>query len=83
MIMKWGENKGIQITTIFKFLNFTAVFTKSKAHLSDGTDGEYTFQIQTSNSLSISAQDFLRMNTDSSVNSTILILLAFSTRISY
>ena len=83
MIIKWAKSRGIQITTIFKFLNFTAVFTQSKAHLSDGIDRECTFQIQTSNSLSISAQGFLRMNTDSWVNSTILILLALNTRISY
>ena len=83
MIIKRAKWRGIQITTIFKFLNFTAVFTQSKAHLSDGIDRECTFQIQTSNSLSISAQVFLRMNTDSWVNSTILILLALNTRISY
>ena len=41
---------------IFKFLSFTAVFTQSKVHLSDGIDREYTFQNQTSNSFSISAQ---------------------------
>ena len=83
MIIKWVKSRGIQITTIFKFLNFTAVFTQSKAHLSDGIDREYTFQIQTSNSLSISAQDFLGMNTDSWVNWTTLILLTLNTRISY
>ena len=83
MIIKWTKSRGIQITTVFKFLNFTTVFTQSKAHLSDGIDRECTFQIQTSNSLSISAQVFLRMNTDSWVNSTILILLALNTRISY
>ena len=83
MIIKWAKSRGIQITAIFKFLNFAAVLTQSKAHLSDGIDRECTFQIQTSNSLSISAQVFLRMNTDSWVNSTILILLALNTRISY
>ena len=45
--------------------NFTAVFTQSRAHLLDRIDREGNFQIQTSNSLSISAQGFLRMNTDS------------------
>ena len=45
--------------------NFAAVFTESKAHLSDGIDRQCTLQIQTSNSLSISAQGFLRINTDS------------------
>ena len=30
-------------------LEFSAVFTQSKAHLSDGIDRECTFQIQTSN----------------------------------
>ena len=65
MITKWAKSRGIEITTICKFLNFTAVFTKSKAHLSDGIDTEYTFHIQTSNSLSISAQRFPRMNADS------------------
>ena len=83
MIVKWTKRGGVQITTIFKFLNFTAVFTQPKAHLSDGIDRECTFQIQTSNSLSISARGFLHMNTDSWVNSTILILLALNTRISY
>ena len=61
-----GPEQGLQIKTIFKFLNFTAVFTQSKkTHLSVGIDRECTFQIQTSNSLSISAQGFLHMNTDS------------------
>ena len=83
MITKWSKSRDIQITMIFEFLNFTAVFTQSKAHLSDGIDRECTFQIQTSNSLSISTQCLLRMNTDSWVNSTILILLALNTRISY
>ena len=69
--------------TIFKFSNFAAVFTGSKVQLSNGIDRECTFQIQTSNSLSISAQSFLRMNKDSWVNSTTLTLLALNTRISY
>ena len=38
MINKWAKSRDIQITMIFKFLNFTAVFTQSKAHLSDGID---------------------------------------------
>ena len=46
-------------------LEFSAVFTQSKAHLSDGIDRECTFQIQTSASFSISAQGTRRMNTDS------------------
>ena len=83
MITKWAKSRDIQITMIFKFLNFTAVFTQSKAHLSDGIDRPCTFQIQTSNSLSILAQGFLRMNTDSWVDSSILILLALNSRISY
>ena len=41
------------------------------------------FQNQTANSFSISAQGFLPKNTGSWVNSTILILLALNTRISY
>ena len=82
MIIKWAKSRGIQVTTIFKFLNFTAVFTQSKARLSDGIDRKFTFQTETSNSLSISAQDFLRMIRDSWVNSTIMILLALNTRIS-
>ena len=57
MIIKWAKSWGI--------FNFAAVFTESKAHLSDGIDRQCTFQIQTSNSLSISAQGFLPMNTDS------------------
>ena len=48
--------------TVFKFLNFAAVSTESKAHQSNGIDRECTFQIQTSSSLSISAQGFLRIN---------------------
>ena len=60
-----AKSRGIQITMIFQFLDFTAVFTLSKAHLSDRIDRECTFEIQTSNSLSISAQGFQRMNTDS------------------
>ena len=80
MIIKRAKSRDIQITTIFKFLDFTAVITQSKAHLLDGIDRECTFQIQTSNSLSISAQSSLHMNTDSWVNSTILILLAQNTR---
>ena len=59
MILKWAKSRGMQITTISKFLNLTAVFTQSKAHLSDGINRECTFQIQTSNSLSILAQGFL------------------------
>ena len=83
MMIKWVKSRGMQIMTIFKFSNFTAVFTESKGHLSNGIDSEYTFQIQTSNSLSISAQSFLRINKDSWVNSTTLNLLALNTRISY
>ena len=65
MIIKRAKSRDIQITTIFKFLDFTAVITQSKAHLLDGIDRECTFQIQTSNSLSILAQSSLHMNTDS------------------
>ena len=83
MTIKWVKNKSIQITMIFEFLNCTAVFTQSKAHLSNGIDREFTFKILTSNSLSVSAQAFLHMNTDSWVNLTILILLVLNTRISY
>ena len=50
---------------VFKFLNFTTVFTQSKTYLSDWIDRECNFQIQTSNSCSISAQGFLRINADS------------------
>ena len=56
MIIKWVRSRGIQITTIFKFLNFIAIFTQSKANLSDGIDRECTFQIQTSNSLYLSTR---------------------------
>ena len=63
MIIKCAKSRGIQVKTVFSFLNFTAVFTQSKTHMSDGIDRESTFQIQTSNSLS--AQGFLCMNTDS------------------
>ena len=65
MIVKWTKSRGMQIKTIFKFLNFIAVFTQSKAYLFDEIDRECTFQIQTLNSLSMSAHGFLRMNTDS------------------
>ena len=81
MILKWTKSRGMQIKTIFKYLDFIAVFTQSKAHLSDGINRECTFQIQISNSLSISAHGFLCMNTDSWVNSAIL--LALNTRISH
>ena len=81
MIITWAKNRGIQITTIFRFLSFTGVFIQSKAHLSGVTDRECTFQVQKSNSLSILAQAFLRMNAGSWVNLTILILL--NIRISY
>ena len=83
MIITWTKSRYIQITTIFKFLNFAAVFTQSRAHLLDGIDREWTFQVKTLNSLSMSTQDFLCMNTDSWVNSTILILLALNIRSSY
>ena len=65
MIITWAKNRGIQITTIFRFLSFTGVFIQSKAHLSGVTDRECTFQVQKSNSLSILAQAFLRMNAGS------------------
>ena len=60
-----GQGQGYINHDDFQVLNFTAVFTQSKAHLSDGIDREYTFQIQTSNSLSISAHGFLGINRDS------------------
>ena len=65
MIITWTKSRYIQITTIFKFLNFAAVFTQSRTHLLDGIDREWTFEIKTLNSLSMSTQDFLCMNTDS------------------
>ena len=65
MIIKWAKSRDIQFPMIFNFLNFTVIFTQSKAHLSDGIDREFTFYVQTSNSLLIPAQGFLRMNTDS------------------
>ena len=83
MRIKWTNGRNIQITTIFKFLNYFSVFTQSKAHLTDGIDIECTFQIQTSNSLSTSAQSLWRMNTGFWVISTNVILLALNTRISY
>ena len=73
-----------EVSWISEYIHWiSAVFTVLRAHLSDGIDRECTFRIQTSNSLSISAQGFLRMNTDSRVNSTILVLLALNTRSSY
>ena len=83
MITKWNKGRGIQITSIFKFLSFTTVFTQWMVHLLDGIERECTFQNQISNSFSISAQGFLCTNTDSWVNSTILVLLALNARISY
>ena len=65
MIIKWARDRVMQITIIFVFLRFTAVFTQSKVHLSEGIDREFFFQSQTSNSLSISTLGFLRTNTDS------------------
>ena len=83
MTIKWAKWSGLQITMIFKFLSFTAAFTQSKFHLSDEIDRECAFHNQTSNSFTISAQSFLRMNTDSWVNSVILILLTLNNWISY
>ena len=83
MIIKWAKGRVMQITTSFKFLNFTAVLTQSKGHLLNGIDRKCTFENQISNSISISAQGFLRTNTDSWVKSTILILLALDIRIFY
>ena len=65
MIIKWAKSRDIQFPMIFKFLNFTVIFTQSKVHLSDGIDRECTFYVQTSNPLPIPAQGFLLMNTDS------------------
>ena len=59
----------------FQVFEFYCSFYTVKVHLSDGINREWNIQIQTSNSLSILAQGFLRINTDSWVNSTILILL--------
>ena len=68
MIIKWAKGRGMQITMIFKVLSFTAVFHAAKG-ASDGIDRECTFQNQTSNLLSISAQALLRTNTDSGKHS--------------
>ena len=65
MIVKRPKSRGVQIMTVFKFLNFAAVSAESKAHQSNGIDRECTFQIQTSSLLSISEQGFLRISTDS------------------
>ena len=62
---------------------YCSFFHSQKLILSDGIDRDCTFKMQTSNSLCISAQGFLRINTNSWVNSTTLILLALNTRISY
>ena len=78
-----GQRQGYKITTIFKFLSFPAVFTQSKVQLSDGIDRKSTLKNQLSNSFPTSAQYFLRMNTDSWINWTILILLPLNTRINY
>ena len=59
----------------FQVFKFYCSFYTVKVHLSDGINREWNIQIQTSNSLSILAQGFLSINTDSWVNSTILILL--------
>ena len=84
MIIKRPKIRGIQITTIFKFLNFTAVFTQLKVHLSDGIDRACTFQIQTSNSLSISAQILSHEHRFlSKFKFRFLILLVLNTRISH
>ena len=48
VVIKWAKGRGMQITAIFKFLSFTAIFTQSNVHLSDGIDRAYTFQNQTS-----------------------------------
>ena len=60
-----GHKQGYTNHDNFQVLEFYCSFYTVKNSLSDGTDRECTFQIQTSNSLSISAQYFLRMNTDS------------------
>ena len=78
-----GQEQGYTNHDDFQVLEFYWSFYKSKAHLSDRIDRECTFQIQTSTSLSISAQGFLRMNIDLRVNSTILNLSPLNTRISY
>ena len=60
-----GQGQGYTNHDDFQVLAFYCSFYTAKAHLSDGIDRECTFQVQTSNSLLISAQGFLRMNTDS------------------
>ena len=82
LIIKWAKGRGIKFTTNFKFLSFTAVFTQPQVHLLDEIDRKCTFENQISNSFSILAQGFLRINTDSWVNSAILILLALNPRVS-
>ena len=47
-----GQEPGYTNHDDFQVLT-TAVFSQSKAHLSDGIDRECTFQIQSSNPLSI------------------------------
>ena len=60
-----GQEQGYINHDDFQVLKLYCSFFRVKGHPSNGIDSEYTFQIQTSNSLSISAQSFLRMNKDS------------------
>ena len=59
-----GQEQGHTNHDDFQVLEFYCSFYTVKSS-SVGWNRECTFQIQTSNSLSISAQGFLRMNTDS------------------
>ena len=77
-----GQGQGYTNRDDFQVLEFYCSICTVKSS-SNGTGREYTFQNQTSNSLSISAPDVLRTNTDSSINLTILILLALNARNSY
>ena len=47
MIIEKAKSWDVQITTIFKFLNFAAVYTQSEAYLSDGIDRKYTLYLST------------------------------------
>ena len=77
-----GQGQGYTNHDDFQVLEFYCSSCTVKSSL-NRIGREYTFQNQTSNSLSISALGVLRTNTDSSINLTILILSALNARNSY
>ena len=60
-----GQEQGYKNHGDLQVLEFYCSFYIVKNSSVDGINRECTFQIQTLNSLSISAQGFLRMKTDS------------------